>query len=89
MKSLRKIQIGAASALAGLSLCGCNQQGETPSTPPATQEPAAQSTPQMTAPTPTNNPTAPMPAPPPLPETTMSTPTNELPIAPPMPETQQ
>lgn len=89
MKSLRKIQIAATSALVGLSLCGCNQQGETPSAPPATQEPAAQSTPQMTAPTPTNNPPAPTPAPSPLPETTMPTSTNELPTAPPMPDTQQ
>ena len=88
MKSLRKIQIGAASALAGLSLCGCNQQGETPSAPPATQEPAAQSTPQMTAPTPTNNPPAPTTASSPLPETTIPTSTNELPTAAPLPVTQ-
>jgi hypothetical protein len=88
MKSSRKIQIAAASALVGLSLCGCNQQRETPSAPPATREPDASSTAQMTAPTPTNNPPAPTPVPSPLPETTMPTSTNELPIAPPLPVTQ-
>ena len=89
MKSLRTMQIAVASAVLGLSLCGCGQQGEMPSAPPATQEPTAQSTPQMTAPTPTNNPPAPTLAPPPLPEVTMPTSTNELPIAAPLPNTQQ
>jgi uncharacterized lipoprotein len=89
MKSLRTMQIAVATAVLGLSLCGCNQQGETPSASPATQEPTAQSTPQMTAPTPTNNPPAPTLTPPPLPEATMPTSTNELPMATPLPSMQQ
>src|ERR1039458_6154774 len=55
MKSLRKIQITAASTLVSLSLYGCNQQAPTTTAPQATQEPVTQSTPQMTPPASTNN----------------------------------
>jgi len=93
MKSLRKIQIAAASALVCLSLYGCNQNGETTSPPStnleATAQPMPQMTPPMTAPTPTNNPPGSTPASSPLPEVTMPTSTNELPTAAPLPVTQQ
>jgi hypothetical protein len=102
MKSLRKLQITAASALVGLPLCACNQPVKTTGLPPATtQEPAAQSTTQTTtettAPTPTNDLSAATSAPTPaattasspLPETTIPTSTNEVPTATPMPSTQQ
>jgi hypothetical protein len=84
MKSLRKIQIVAASSLVSLSLCGCSQKEETTNAPSATQEAAAQAMPQVVAPTPTNNPPALTPAPPLPPEAAMPTSTNELPTATPI-----
>jgi hypothetical protein len=76
MKPLRKIQIAAASALVGFSLCGCNQQPETTGLPPATQSQAVQSTPQVTEPTSTNQLPASTLTPSSLPETMMANPTN-------------
>jgi len=105
MKPIRKIQIAAASALAGLFLWGCNEQVQTTGLPPATQGADAQSSTQttasMTVPTTTNNLSTPATDPSsaptstaalasaPLPESALPAATNELPTAAPLPVTQQ